>query len=61
MINDRHDFNQPVNYNVTVRTELVEVYRSCFDKLSANGGCNCPKLKKLYIHWNPVNTELSKL
>ncbi|WP_217884089.1 hypothetical protein, partial [Crenothrix polyspora] len=33
---------------VTVRTELVEVCRSCFDKLSTNGGCNCPKLKTLY-------------
>jgi len=30
-------------YSVTVRTELVEVCRSCFDKLSTNGGCKCPK------------------
>ncbi|SJM89901.1 hypothetical protein CRENPOLYSF1_1260002 [Crenothrix polyspora] len=22
--------------------------RSCFDKLSTNGGCNCSKLKTLY-------------
>ncbi|WP_217884088.1 hypothetical protein, partial [Crenothrix polyspora] len=36
---------------VTVRTELVEVCRSCFDKLSTNGGCNCSKLKTLY-HYN---------
>ncbi|SJM93565.1 hypothetical protein CRENPOLYSF1_440030 [Crenothrix polyspora] len=34
-------------YSVTVRTELVEVCRSCFDKLNTNGGCNCPKLKTL--------------
>ncbi|SJM92966.1 hypothetical protein CRENPOLYSF1_360001 [Crenothrix polyspora] len=25
--------------------------RSCFDKLSTNGGCNCSKLKTLY-HYN---------
>ncbi|SJM90756.1 hypothetical protein CRENPOLYSF1_1540019 [Crenothrix polyspora] len=25
------------------------MYRSCFDKLSTNGGCNCPKLKTLYV------------
>ncbi|SJM91304.1 hypothetical protein CRENPOLYSF1_190011 [Crenothrix polyspora] len=40
-------FSQFNNYSVTVRTELVEVCRSCFDKLSTNGGCNCPKLKTL--------------
>ncbi|SJM95340.1 hypothetical protein CRENPOLYSF1_670052 [Crenothrix polyspora] len=38
-------FSQFNSYSVTVRTELVEVCRSCFDKLSTNGGCNCPKLK----------------
>ncbi|SJM96609.1 hypothetical protein CRENPOLYSF1_980014 [Crenothrix polyspora] len=42
-------FSQFNSYSVTVRTELVEVCRSCFDKLSTNGGCNCPKLKTLYI------------
>ncbi|SJM90211.1 hypothetical protein CRENPOLYSF1_1390009 [Crenothrix polyspora] len=41
-------FSQFNSYNVTVRTELVEVCPSCFDKLSTNGGCNCPKLKTLY-------------
>ncbi|SJM91374.1 hypothetical protein CRENPOLYSF1_190050 [Crenothrix polyspora] len=41
-------FSQFNSYSVTVRTELVEVCRSCFDKLSTNGGCNCPKLKTLY-------------
>ncbi|SJM90207.1 hypothetical protein CRENPOLYSF1_1390007 [Crenothrix polyspora] len=40
-------FSQLNSYSVTVRTELVEVCRSCFDKLSTNGGCNCPKLKTL--------------
>jgi len=42
-------FSQFNSYSVTVRTELVEVCRSCFDKLSTNGGCNCPKLKTLYL------------
>ncbi|SJM92578.1 conserved hypothetical protein [Crenothrix polyspora] len=27
--------------------------RSCFDKLSTNGGCNCPKLKTLYVFTSP--------
>jgi len=43
-------FSQFNSYSVTVRTELVEVCRSCFDKLSTNGGCNCPKLKTLYVY-----------
>ncbi|SJM93245.1 hypothetical protein CRENPOLYSF1_410027 [Crenothrix polyspora] len=30
-------FSQLNSYSVTVRTELVEVYRSCFDKLTTNG------------------------
>ncbi|SJM92415.1 hypothetical protein CRENPOLYSF1_280014 [Crenothrix polyspora] len=42
-------FSQFNSYSVTVRTELVEVYRSYFDKLSTNGGCNCSKLKTLYL------------
>gem|GEM_PF-6385344 len=30
-------FSQLNSYSVTVRTELVEVYRSWFDKLTTNG------------------------
>jgi len=41
---DNTAFSQFNSYSVTVRTELVEVYRSYFDKLSTNGGCNCSKL-----------------
>ncbi|SJM93962.1 hypothetical protein CRENPOLYSF1_50043 [Crenothrix polyspora] len=40
-------FSQFNSYSVTVCAEPVEVCRSCFDKLSTNGGCNCPKLKTL--------------
>ncbi|SJM93084.1 hypothetical protein CRENPOLYSF1_380021 [Crenothrix polyspora] len=52
-------FSQLNSYSVTVRTELVEVCRSCFDKLSTNGGCNCPKLKMLYCLINHLNNGVN--